>query len=552
MRGGPPPAENQADQRRATVAGGLVILLVGGGLTVLVRHEHLYVATALALFGVTSLAVLWVGGLLANKRLRGVSLGQRDRETHWRDSLAHLADGVVVVEGEGQIVFANPAASTLLGVDSLREKTMADFIGPVAGDDVLAGSTRAGSLVLDAEGNRRMLEYRATSMGNRTWVYTFHDGSRQLGMLKDAKETVARLRELADAMPLLVWETNAAGQLEFGNVRLEDALFRELPQGNFMEALSARIAAREQDAFKSAWSVARTDARRWQVEVRLGLLDGSQKWHLVAEVPRRDTEGEVIGWYGTAVDIHALKESERLAVRANDRLEESNRELEEFAYVASHDLKEPLRTISGFLQLIERRYGEALDDDGREFIQFSVDGVTRLQELIDSLLMYSRVTTKARGKQSVDLDTATQRVLEALSAQIADTHATVEVAPLGRVWGDPFQMEQLLQNLVSNSMKFAGDSPPRVLLRADDRGDWKTLVVQDHGVGFDNRFGDKVFRVFQRLQRNKEGTGIGLAICKKIVQRHGGKIEVDSAPGKGAMFTIQLPMNEEGYEQRHG
>lgn len=228
--------------------------------------------------------------------------------------------------------------------------------------------------------------------------------------------------------------------------------------------------------------------------------------------------------------------------RANDELRSSNSELEQFAYVASHDLQEPLRTIGGYLQLIEERYHDQLDSDAHEFIAFAIRGAQRMHELIDALLDYSRVSRTPIAFGRVALDDALDDTLQAMDRTLRETHAEIEREPLPAVRGDRVQLRQLFQNLISNAVKFAGDTTPRVQIRAERRGSDVALTVRDFGIGFDPKYSEQVFKVFRRLQRKLPGTGIGLAICKRIVERHGGTIRANAAPGLGATFELTLPM----------
>jgi light-regulated signal transduction histidine kinase (bacteriophytochrome) len=244
--------------------------------------------------------------------------------------------------------------------------------------------------------------------------------------------------------------------------------------------------------------------------------------------------------------IEDLREARnRLEQRVADRtaeLETRNRELEQFAYIASHDLQEPLRTVAGYLQLIQQRYRDRLDGEGHEFIGFAVDGARRMQELIEALLAYSRVASREHVLTKVALDGVLDDTLQSLERAIAESGATIRRGALPVVRGDRVQLGQLLQNLIGNAIKFGGDAPPDIAIDATVTGDDHVIEVRDRGIGFDNRHAERIFLLFRRLQRRHPGTGIGLAICKKIIERHGGTIQASSAPGQGATFRFTLPM----------
>lgn len=227
-------------------------------------------------------------------------------------------------------------------------------------------------------------------------------------------------------------------------------------------------------------------------------------------------------------------------------LKRSNQELEHFAYVASHDLQEPLRMVSSFTQLLARRYQGRLDKDADEFIAFAVDGANRMQRLINDLLQYSRIGTHGRQPEPTDAEEVLNRALMDLKLALAENRVEVTHERLPVVLADSQQLEQLFRNLIGNAIKFHGDSPPRVHIRAErSDGAWM-FSVKDNGIGIDPGQHERIFEIFQRAHTRKEypGTGIGLAVCKKIVERHGGRIWVESEPGRGADFRFVLPAAE--------
>lgn len=230
-----------------------------------------------------------------------------------------------------------------------------------------------------------------------------------------------------------------------------------------------------------------------------------------------------------------------LAANARD-LERSNAELEQFAYVASHDLQEPLRMVASYTQLLARRYQGRLDDDADEFIGYVVDGVNRMQALIGDLLAYSRAGNRGSEMAPVDLQTLFDRLVTILQPAIEESGAQVTSDSLPVIEGDAGQLTQLLQNLVVNAMKFRGDKPARVHVGVDEIDGERVFFVRDEGIGIDPKFRDRIFVIFQRLHSRSEypGTGIGLSICRKIVERHGGRMWVESEPGQGATFFFTL------------
>ncbi len=226
-----------------------------------------------------------------------------------------------------------------------------------------------------------------------------------------------------------------------------------------------------------------------------------------------------------------------------NQLDRSNHELELFAYVASHDLQEPLRKISSFTKLLAEDYQGHLDAEADEYIAYIIDGAARMQNLIDDLLTYSRVSRDELRKEPTDLGAVVAQVLEDLSVTIEENNAAIAASSLPTVQANPRQMAQLLQNLISNGIKFHGEAPPRIQIEAQLQTDQWLICVRDNGIGINPKFAGRIFEIFQRLHSRAEyvGTGIGLAICRKIVERHGGRIWVESELGQGATFYFTIP-----------
>ena len=231
-------------------------------------------------------------------------------------------------------------------------------------------------------------------------------------------------------------------------------------------------------------------------------------------------------------------------VRTQGDLARSNSDLEQFAYAASHDLQEPLRTITAYLGLVKDRYAGDLDDTAQEFIDFAVDGAERMRTLINDLLEYSRVNVQEKPLESVSCDDALNAALRSLNQAIERNGAVVKTSPLPVITGDESQLNRLFQNLLSNALKFRGDRNPVIQVWAELQGEEWVFSVQDNGIGIAPEFQEKVFGMFSRLHSRAqyEGTGVGLALCSKIAQRHGGRIWVESDVGKGATFRFNIPV----------
>ena len=241
-----------------------------------------------------------------------------------------------------------------------------------------------------------------------------------------------------------------------------------------------------------------------------------------------------------------LAERERAEKKLKESLEEiehSNQDLEQFAYAASHDLQEPLRMVASYTQLLGKRYKDHLEEDARDFINFAVEGATRMQKMIDGLLVYSRVQTRGKPLEPTDCSSVVEQAISNLEIHIGETHAKVERDELPTVNGDESQLIRLFQNLIDNAIKFRGTEIPRIQVSSSKQGNKWMFSVSDNGIGIDSKYKDRVFLIFQRLHKEEEipGTGMGLALCRRIVERHGGQIWVDSDLGKGSTFYFTIP-----------
>ena len=257
--------------------------------------------------------------------------------------------------------------------------------------------------------------------------------------------------------------------------------------------------------------------------------------------PAFDADCQVVRLAVLGFDITQNKKAEKQLIKMTEELARSNRDLEQFAYIASHDLQEPLRMVSSFTQLLARRYAGRLDKDADEFIAFAVDGARRMSDLIQALLRYSRVHTNERAFEEVDLNRVLNIVTRNLKYSIEESGAKIKSADLPIVTADETQMIQLLQNLLSNAIKFRSDNPLEISIGCESSEEEWIFSVADNGIGIDKVDLDRIFILFSKLNRQKDSTGIGLAICEKIVNRHGGKIWVESVPGQGSTFYFTLP-----------
>lgn len=286
-----------------------------------------------------------------------------------------------------------------------------------------------------------------------------------------------------------------------------------------------------------------------QADTHFRRKDGSVldvQWNVCAVL---DDRGQALFQIGQIADISHRKRAEEKLRHYAMVLDRSNQDLQQFAYVASHDLQEPLRMVKSYMELLARRYRGRFDADADEFIGFAVDGATRMQKLISGLLEYSRIGTHGKEMHSVDAEASLRGALENLRVAVEESNAKIAAGPMPRVSADPIQLTRLFQNLIANSIKFRSSGQPEIRITAVEEPPeegvqpaWR-FSVSDNGIGFDTKFADRVFQIFQRLHTHAQypGTGIGLAVCKRIVERHGGRIWAESEPGRGATFHFTLP-----------
>jgi signal transduction histidine kinase len=313
-----------------------------------------------------------------------------------------------------------------------------------------------------------------------------------------------------------------------------------------IRALIAGMRLEENGLLKSRSEEADASLRKTRVVIVVGEILGFAFLSLAGaivgqEMRRRGRAEQEIRQLNTDLERRVAERTAELDERAKE-LGRSNSELQQFAYVASHDLQEPLRMVASFTQLLAKRYKDKLDDDAREFINYAVDGETRMQTLISDLLAYARVGTQGKPLAPTDCEALFKRVLESLRFVIGETGVVISHDPLPTVMADPQQLGQLFQNLLTNAIKFRGAETPRVNVSVERNGsEWK-ISFRDNGIGIAEEHVERIFVIFQRLHTKTEypGTGIGLAICKKIAERHGGRIWVEASP-EGSTFCVTIP-----------
>jgi PAS domain S-box-containing protein len=550
-------------------------------------------------------------GIVAQDMTERLAAEARLRESEVRKSaiLETALDCVITIDHEGRVVEFNPAAETTFGFrrDEVLGREMGELIVPAMFRD---RQTRGMAHYLaTGEGpvlNRRLelpatrrdgseflaeLSITAIETGYRPMFTAYlRDISERKRIVDALRASEARFRTLTEAIPQMVWNADASGRVTYFNRRWAE--YTGLIEADAIAEWWKQIAHPE-DAIRldAAWrrSVGeRPEPFEQEVRVR-DADDGTYRWFLTAVVPLRREDGTVDQWIGSLSSIddqkrqseiltalvkmrtaelesanHLLREEIAERTRAEERahaatveLGRSNEELEKFAYVASHDLQEPLRKIQAFGDRLMKRFRDSLGSDGQEYVDRMKASAARMRTLIDDLLTFSRVTSQGQPFAPVDLTAIVADTVSDLEARMTQTNGRVDVADLPSIAADPFQMRQLFQNLIGNALKFHRPGvPPQVIVRgvawgripsgadpAPPGGTGYRITVADNGIGFNQEYSERIFEVFQRLhgRGEYEGTGIGLAICRKIVQRHGGSIAVRSREGEGTSFIVDLP-----------
>jgi light-regulated signal transduction histidine kinase (bacteriophytochrome) len=265
-------------------------------------------------------------------------------------------------------------------------------------------------------------------------------------------------------------------------------------------------------------------------------------WVEVTSRPLKDKKGDIIGGVAALRDVSVSKRAESVLMELNSKLQESNEQLQQFAYTASHDLQEPLRVIASFSELLESKYKDKLDKDATDYIEFITSAASRMQNLISDLLAYSRISTQAQTLAPSNISQALKAALANLQLVIEEKNAKISFDEIPPVLADEKQIVQVFQNLISNALKFCDHSNPEISISANKNMGMVTIAIKDNGIGIDTKFKDKIFDMFKRLHAvgKYPGTGMGLSICKKIVERHKGRIWAESEPGHGSTFYFTL------------
>jgi PAS domain S-box-containing protein len=483
----------------------------------------------------------------------------RQQEAYFRSLIEHATDAIAVVDQDGTIRYESPSVHSVLGYEpeELLGKSIFELVHPDDMEGVIAGfgslmsmPGEGGTLEVRLrrkDGTTRVFEGTGRNLLNDPQVGGIVVNYRDISERRQAEEALKRQEEHFRSLIENSWDAiiilNEDGTTRYASPSVKRVLGYEPHEaiaGNRLDHIHPDDLLKLGEAFHQ---LLEAQGDIVQTEVRAKHKDGSWRsldctGHNLLQHPA--VEGIVIN----CRDITDRKQTEAELSRAMAELERSNSELEQFAYVASHDLQEPLRMVSSYVQLLARRYKDKLDSEADEFIAFAVDGASRMQRLINDLLSYSRVTTRAKPFASTDCEEVIGQATNNLTVAIEESGALVTHDALPTVMGDESQLMQLLQNLMGNAIKFRGDEPPNVHISAKSTLHEWVFSVRDNGIGIDSEFSDRIFQIFQRLHTRDKypGTGIGLAVCKRIVERHGGRIWVESQPGTGTTFSFTIPV----------
>ncbi len=488
----------------------------------------------------------------------GIDITQlRDTEENLKAILANTSMGVAIVQ-DNRIRYVNKAWEKMLeyGAEEIlswKEGEFAKLAHPEHREFMIeqAAKKQAAEAGVVINYQTRMI----TKSGRVKW-FDLHSGTMKFSSRNADLVTVMDITELKEMQEALerseeqfrvVFELSTAGKsltAPDGRLLKVNRAFASMLgyEEHEMEKIDfSRITYGEDVAASRAVINELVEGKKQaaRFEKRYVHRNGGIIWADVGTILLRDRKGNPVYFITTVLDINERKKLE-------EELKRSNAELEQFAFIASHDLQEPIRAISGFLKLLEQKLGSSLDEEGKKYINFAVSGSVRMKELINALLAFSRVQKKPAELQKVDMNAAFSAAVFGLGTAISESGARVESERLPAVMADETQMTQVFQNLISNAIKYRREKPPQVKVSAVEKEKEHVFCVSDNGIGIDPAYFDKIFVIFQRLHAREEypGTGIGLAICRKIIENHGGRIWIESEPGKGSRFYFTVKKQE--------
>lgn len=463
-------------------------------------------------------------------------------------------DAIVVVDERGTIVLANRQSEAMFGYE--RSELIGEKVEILVPEGLRKDHVEHRDRYMKDPERRPMgaeLELEAVKRdGTRFPVeISLSPLQTERGLLvmaavrdvADRQRAQQRFRDLIEAAPDAIVLVDGSGEITLVNEQAEAMFGYERSEliGEKVEALVPEGLREEHVGHREGYiedpetrpmgvdldlSAVRADGSEFPVEISLAPLEGEDGTEVMAAVR----------------DMTERRQIEQKLREYAEQLERSNEDWEHFAHVISHDLKEPIRMVQSYLDLLETRYGDKLEDDAEEFMNYAVEGAGRMKDLIDGLLAYSRVQQESSGLEPVDPADVIENILDTLQIRIEETDADVDVGTLPTVKADRAQLAQVFQNLIENALKFSGEETPAIEIRAEKRDGMVRFEVEDHGVGIEPELQEKIFEIFHGSSADEGGgRGIGLSVCSRILQRHGGEIGVDSVPGEGSTFWFTLP-----------
>ena len=556
------PANLARGERQSSAIELLFLILVGAGIVFLTQSQRRALERA---------------DREARQR-RTAEESEREQRREFETTLASIGDAVVATDAQGRIKFVNDVARGLLRYPDtelfgrpldqvfrvVNEHTRQPVEGPVA--KVLKEGNIVGlanhTILIAGDGAEIPLDDSGAPVRDkdgkiRGVVLVFRDVTERRGAERLLEERAAALREsehqfrtLANALPQMAWMAKADGWIFWYNDR-------------WYEYTGASPAEMEGWGWQAVHDpgVLPDVLQRWGVSISTGTpfemvhplrgKDGIYRPFLTRMIPLRDSDGKIVRWLGTNTDVgeqlrveQGLRESEAHLERLNGELARSNADLQQFAFVASHDLQEPLRMITSYAQLLARKYPTETDEEAQMLVSNIVSGTARIRNLLTDLLQYAEIGAHRQEQkdQIADLAAVIDHVKQNLKDAIEASGAVIECSPLPTVEADGTYLTPLFQNLASNAIKYHNSQAPHIRISAEQVGGELRFAVADNGIGIEPEYHRKIFDVFQRLHgRDVPGTGLGLAICKRVVERYGGRIWVESQPGMGSTFFFTLP-----------
>jgi len=355
--------------------------------------------------------------------------------------------------------------------------------------------------------------------------------------LREVERERERFTFMAESMPQKIFTAKPNGEVDYFNqqwMEFTGLSFDQIKGWGWTQFIHPE----DLDANLAIWRHALETGEPFHFEHRFRRADGKYRWHLSRVHAMRDPEGNITMWIGSNTEIHEQKEKEEELRRANE-------DLQQFAYSASHDLQEPIRNVAVYSEIIAKRYADKLDADAQQFLGFLQEGGRRLATLVSDLLAYTRASMAEISETSVDASLILKNAISSLAEAIRESDAVITYDELPEVYMGEAHLQQVFQNLIANALKYRDESAPQIHISAARRGSQWCFSVRDNGIGIDPQYKERIFGLFKRLHHDRKhsGTGIGLAICQRVVQRYGGRIWVESESGKGATFFFTVPQH---------